>query len=70
MRDQPRRSKSSHPIRLTFMMLAGVFVGFLICPDLSAEASPPLIVIGAVGGLILELIARREAQLAARLRRE
>ncbi len=56
--------RSTHPIRLAAMMAAGALLGFLFCPELTSA----LPVLGAICGLIAELIARGEEARAKRLR--
>jgi hypothetical protein len=58
------KPRSTHPIRLAAMMVAGALLGFLFCPELTSTIP----ILGALCGLIAELIARGEEARAKRWR--
>jgi len=64
MSDGLAKPGSTHPMRLAAMMMAGALLGFLFCP----ERTSTLPILGAICGLIAELIARGEEARAKRWR--
>jgi hypothetical protein len=64
MSDRFAKLRSTHTIRLAAMMVAGALLGFLFCPELTSA----LPILGAICGLIAELIARSEEARAKRWR--